>query len=80
MADTLACHCCGNIGPACWVDEQDPEERIICCNCAWAREYFCWEEIPFLRRADSLLLSHFGETIRPTIDKIEALLPPKEPE
>jgi len=34
-------------------------------------------EIPFLQSADSLLISHFQQSIQPTIARIEALLPPE---
>ena len=49
--------------------------------CLHEQEFgFIREEIAFLERADALLVSHFQESISPTIEKIKALLPPEAEE
>lgn len=50
-------------------------------KCLHGQPYgFTREEIAFLNRADGLLVSHFRESISPTIEKILALLPPEQPD
>jgi len=86
MSDPVACHVCGGVGPAFWVDEKDSQGRVICSTCdSWP---FTWKDVDVLtiavdRMEDAIPLNAAGRRrrialARSAVKRLAERLPPRE--